>query len=709
MTRVYGPQTIARRTEANQVFIRAAKEALVALQLSFRSRYVLDQYTHGGVPGWPHAKNFQAFDLFFSISLEQGVALRGGPLTADIVQLTTAYILHQLQEAGLASGMMMLGASVPKGVLNSATVAPAAVFQSVMKVLTSDVSQLVPFVVERQTLLLSVLHGLNSNTSPVASINIPAPRSSDMTFHFPSGRKLLGRKDSYIFIGVDMLVIPTGPTPVQVFNDLLGDGRYKQMLANDGLPVTLQWVNTTAVTFKRAADGQASRKITIYPEPPQPKRAGGLRDAAVVGIVIGATAAVLLCLTGLYALSRWQSESSGAQQTQRQGGSGSSVKFTSIRHGSERSSISGRSSRELSMAAAKYKVDSASSFKLMHRRSLLRSSIPDNVPSLEALISAEEIEICQHDDGRPWLLGTGSFGDVYKGKQHGVHDVAVKKLRQATTDAQWFRHLQHEIAILSKVSHNKNIVQYYGACLDDVDANPDTAMLVMEYCSGGDLRQAMSRDEAGELTWSAGGRKVALDIARGLHWLHSKGVIHRDLKASNVLLTGEGVAKISDCGLATVMTAADPASWDKTAGTFCYASPELILGVRITEKVDIYSFGVVLWEICTHEMPIRGQLRDVEVPDEAPTAISQLIDECLQPNPAKRPSALAICERIQALPEEPQGPRRRSSSGPLAANLGRDNGQRWTGSEGGSTGRLPMVKSPGMVDSESLLRSLYSC
>lgn len=110
----------------------------------------------------------------------------------------------------------------------------------------------------------------------------------------------------------------------------------------------------------------------------------------------------------------------------------------------------------------------------MHRRSLLRSSIPDSVPSLEALISTEEIEICQHDDGRPWLLGTGSFGDVrililalfsqvlsplnvlaacsvmcgfvqnfvqnnpinalalalqvYKGKQHGVHDVAVKKL-----------------------------------------------------------------------------------------------------------------------------------------------------------------------------------------------------------------------------------------------------------------------------------------
>ena len=155
---------------------------------------------------------------------------------------------------------------------------------------------------------------------------------------------------------------------------------------------------------------------------------------------------------------------------------------------------------------------------------------------------------------------------------------------------------------------------------------------------GGDLRQAFARDELDEYAWHDRGRQIALDIARGLHFLHTSGVIHRcllvcsnavygswwrsrdascgrrrlvtehslkchcvepsadkgelpcicrDLKTSNILLSAEGVAKIADVGLAKMLTNADQYSLDHTAGTFAYAAPELILGTRCSEKVNV--------------------------------------------------------------------------------------------------------------------------
>ena len=132
------------------------------------------------------------------------------------------------------------------------------------------------------------------------------------------------------------------------------------------------------------------------------------------------------------------------------------------------------------------------------------------------------------------------------------------------------------------------------------------------------MRQAFARDELDEYAWHDRGRQIALDIARGLHFLHTSGVIHRcwsllyaldvqgqsgghnpaavvsdihpahrcrDLKTSNILLSAEGVAKIADVGLAKMLTNADQYSLDHTAGTFAYAAPELILGTRCSEKV----------------------------------------------------------------------------------------------------------------------------
>jgi hypothetical protein len=684
--RVWGPNTLSRCEEVNQVIIMGARQAFTALQIKFHMRYVVKRFTPGGVPTWDQAQDYDAFDLYFSVSLNKGVQLRA-PLTADIVQLATSYIETQLRQRALSTGLMLLGVVFPPGFRGSAKIAPSALFESVLKVVTPNALAVQPFVVERQTLLLSVLHELTGTTSPVGSINITAAAvmHHSRTPGMMSRRMLVGNaQPGTFYVGLDMVLVPAGPQPQQIFGKLLGDGRYKQMLAARGLPATLEWVNTTVSSVQVAKDGTEKFSVTVYPEPVQPggRASSSLSAGAIVGIVAaGFLVFAAFAVGGLYVGTRRRGSKAATLAAKQAAWSG----------------VHSRASKSLPPSSA---LDSASSYGVWAKG--LRSPLPAQFYT----ISPAEIAICKREDGSDWLLGSGSFGQVYKGIRRGVQEVAVKKLRPATDDDLWFSHLDREIAILSAVSFDRNIVQYYGACLEE----EDVAMLVMEFCSGGDLRQAFSRDETGEYAWCGRGRGIALDIARGLHFLHTSQVIHRDLKTSNILLTGEGVAKISDVGLAKIMTAADPGSWDKLCGTFSYAAPELILGVRCTEAIDIYSFGVVLWEICTHEMPIRGQLRDVLVPEEAPPEISRLIDECLQPNPAKRPKADDLYNRIKAIAPEPASSLgRASSSGPLARDIGRDNGQRWSGDRSSGSGTLPgSITSPGMVDAESLLQCLYN-
>ena len=94
-----------------------------------------------------------------------------------------------------------------------------------------------------------------------------------------------------------------------------------------------------------------------------------------------------------------------------------------------------------------------------------------------AQIHASEIEICKREDGSDWVLGSGSFGKVYKGLRRGIQEVAVKKLVCDTPNDVWRLLLAKEIDVLKSVSYDRNIVQYYGACLED----QASAMLVMEY------------------------------------------------------------------------------------------------------------------------------------------------------------------------------------------------------------------------------------
>ena len=83
------------------------------------------------------------------------------------------------------------------------------------------------------------------------------------------------------------------------------------------------------------------------------------------------------------------------------------------------------------------------------------------------------------------------------------------------------------------------------------------------------------------------------------------------------------------------------------------SSPEVLLGARCTSKSDVYSYGVVLWEIVTGQVPVRGQLRDVQVPGECPDEVRRLILDCLEQNPKRRPTAIELVERLRKIPQSP--------------------------------------------------------
>lgn len=144
--------------------------------------------------------------------------------------------------------------------------------------------------------------------------------------------------------------------------------------------------------------------------------------------------------------------------------------------------------------------------------------------------------------------------------------------------------------------------------------------------------------------------KVALDIARGLHFLHSRSIVHNDLKSANILLSKDGTAKIADVGLARVLRHGYVCSSSGgVVGTFAWAAPEVLLGRPVSPKADVYSYGVVLWELATNERPERGMLRPPRIPQECPEEVGRLIDACLSEEPRSRPTMVEVIEVLSGM------------------------------------------------------------
>ncbi|KAM0872976.1 hypothetical protein ACQ4PT_038415 [Festuca glaucescens] len=188
------------------------------------------------------------------------------------------------------------------------------------------------------------------------------------------------------------------------------------------------------------------------------------------------------------------------------------------------------------------------------------------------------------------LLGQGGYGSVYKGKLTDGRFVAVKQLSEASRQGK--KEFATEIETISRVQH-RNLVKLYGCCLEG-----NKPLLVYEYLENGSLDRALFGKGSAHLDWPTR-FEICLGVARGLAYLHEESairVVHRDIKASNILLDANLNPKISDFGLAKLYDDQETHVSTKVAGTFGYLAPEYAMRGHMTEKVDVFAFGVVVLE-----------------------------------------------------------------------------------------------------------------
>ncbi|GMY38144.1 probable LRR receptor-like serine/threonine-protein kinase At1g56130 [Fagus crenata] len=188
-------------------------------------------------------------------------------------------------------------------------------------------------------------------------------------------------------------------------------------------------------------------------------------------------------------------------------------------------------------------------------------------------------------------LGEGGFGPVFKGTLSDGRIIAVKKLSVASHQGK--SQFVTEVSIISAVQH-RNLVKLYGCCIDG-----DRRLLVYEYLENKSLDQALFEKSNLRLDWPTR-FSVCLGTARGLAYLHEESrprIVHRDVKASNILIDGELCPKISDFGLAKLYDDTKTHISTRVAGTIGYLAPEYAMRGHLTEKADVFSFGVVSLEI----------------------------------------------------------------------------------------------------------------
>ncbi|XP_057960882.1 receptor protein kinase TMK1-like [Malania oleifera] len=196
------------------------------------------------------------------------------------------------------------------------------------------------------------------------------------------------------------------------------------------------------------------------------------------------------------------------------------------------------------------------------------------------------------------ILGKGGFGTVYRGELHDGTKIAVKRMESGAVSEKGLAEFQSEIAVLTKVRH-RHLVGLIGYCLDG-----NERLLVFEYMPQGTLsRYLFNWQEEGlkPLEWTKR-LIIALDVARGVEYLHSlahQSFIHRDLKPSNILLGDDMRAKVADFGLVRLAPEGKGSFETRLAGTFGYLAPEYAVTGRVTTKIDVFSFGVILMEVIT--------------------------------------------------------------------------------------------------------------
>lgn len=259
-------------------------------------------------------------------------------------------------------------------------------------------------------------------------------------------------------------------------------------------------------------------------------------------------------------------------------------------------------------------------------------------------------------------IGGGGMAVVYKARCRLLNRfVAVKILRTDSdmTD-DFIKRFKVEAQAAGSLSH-PNIVSIY-----DVGNEGDINYIVMEYVEGYTLKEVIA--QSGKLTWRAT-VKIASQICAGLEHAHKNHIIHRDIKSQNILVNEELVAKVTDFGIARASSNSTITMTGNTIGSVHYFSPEQAKGQHTDEKSDIYSLGIVMYEMITGHVPFDAetpvsvalkQIQEIPIPPiqfdkEMPIAVNDIIMKALQKEPRLRyQSATEMLKDLQSVFEDPQ-------------------------------------------------------
>lgn len=283
-------------------------------------------------------------------------------------------------------------------------------------------------------------------------------------------------------------------------------------------------------------------------------------------------------------------------------------------------------------------------------------------------------------------LGKGGMAVVYRAEDALLgRKVALKILHRYYADASYFqKRFKQEARAMASMDH-ENIVKIYDICQDD-----DVPLIVAEYVGGSDLGVQISEQPEGRLD-ERRARRISAQLLRALSYAHQRGIIHRDVKPSNILMTPEGVVKVADFGIARIVKEEDAEEPGEIVGSARYMSPEQLRGGEATPRSDVYSVGILLYHCLTGSPPFSGDLQSLvhqqlheeptpprELNKEISLHMEAVILRALSKDPADRyPSARAMLEDLEGGRREEIVPqtlgiprraiRRRSRAGTLVA------------------------------------------
>lgn len=262
------------------------------------------------------------------------------------------------------------------------------------------------------------------------------------------------------------------------------------------------------------------------------------------------------------------------------------------------------------------------------------------------------------------LAGQGGMARVYKAEDiHSGHIVAIKALKdELNDDVEFVRRFDLEARAAASLSH-PNIVKVYG-----IGEDKGLRYIAQEYVEGHSLKQEIQ--EQGRIDWRIAA-PIAIQIALALEHAHKRGIIHRDIKPANILLTADGIAMVTDFGIARAVNSNTMTTTSGNAlGSVHYFSPEQARGSVVSHKTDIYSLGILMYEMVCGRIPFDGDtsvavaikqlqeqpVRPREIVPDIPQGFEDIILRCMQKSPDQRyDSARALINDLDAFMINPNG------------------------------------------------------